>query len=163
MWKNIKKLYGNNRFKISGTKRVKEFKLPDGSYFISNIQCYFEYIIKKHEKFTDKSPVEIYVNKIQNRITFRIKAGYYLKILTPTTMKLLRSTEGRQIDIDKYSENVLQLEITEVGLKEDSRVIYRFIDSGVHLAFVPNKSFGQLLNISPKNYIYSETFHSESS
>ena len=55
----------------------------------------------------------IYINKIENRITFKIKAGYYLKLLTPETMKLLGSTKSK-INKDKNGENVPHLEITEV-------------------------------------------------
>ena len=50
------------------------------------------------------------MNKIENRITFKIKTGYYLELLTPETMKLLRSTKN--INKNKNGENVLHLEIT---------------------------------------------------
>ena len=49
-WKNIKKSYRNNKFKISVPTLNEEFELPDGSYSISDIQDYFEYILKKHGK-----------------------------------------------------------------------------------------------------------------
>ena len=52
-WKNLKRSYKNNKFKISETTWDEEFKLPDGSYSISDIQGYLEYIIKKHETLTD--------------------------------------------------------------------------------------------------------------
>ena len=55
----------------------------------------------------------IYVNKIENRITFKIKTGYYLELLLSETMKLLGSTKSN-INKDKYGENVSPLEITEV-------------------------------------------------
>ena len=61
----------------------------DGSYFISHIQDYFEYILKKHEEDIEKPLVQIYGNKIENRITFKIKNGYSLELLTPETTKLL--------------------------------------------------------------------------
>ena len=49
---------------------------------ISDIQVHFEYIMKKkHQTVTDNPPVRIYVNKIENRITFKIKTGYYLQFL----------------------------------------------------------------------------------
>ena len=44
---------------------------------------------------TDNPPIRIYANKTENSITFRIKTGYYLKILTPETMKLFESTFER--------------------------------------------------------------------
>ena len=53
----------------------------------------------------------IYVNKIENRITFKIKTGYYLELLTPETMKLLGSTKGK-INKDENGETVPHLEIT---------------------------------------------------
>ena len=72
-WKNGKRLYRNNEFKISGGTYNEECELPNGSYSISDIQDYFEYIIKKHETITDEPPVQVYVNKIQNWVTFKIK------------------------------------------------------------------------------------------
>ena len=56
---------------------LKNFELPDGSYPVSDIQDYFKYIIMKHEKMTYSSSINIYVNIRENRITFRIKIGYY--------------------------------------------------------------------------------------
>ena len=105
--------------------------------------------------------IKIYVNKTENRIPFEIKTGYYLKLLTPKTIKLLGSTEN-EITKDKNGENLPHLEITEVVLvhcnivnnhyQEDSRVLY---------TFVPNKPFGTLLETSPKNHIFLKTFNSE--
>ena len=62
--KNFKSEYNNNKFNISAPTWNDEFDLPDGSYYISDIQDYFEYIIKKHETIAENSPVQIYVNKI---------------------------------------------------------------------------------------------------
>ena len=81
-WKNIKKSYKNNKFKISTPTWKKKMKLPHGSYPASDIQDYFEYIIKKHDTVTDNPPTRIYVDKLENRIVFRIKTGYYLELLT---------------------------------------------------------------------------------
>ena len=72
-WKNIKGSYNNNKLKISAPTQNDKFELPDGSYCVSNIQDYFEYILKKHGENTDKPSVQVYVNKIENRITFKIK------------------------------------------------------------------------------------------
>ena len=72
-WKNITSAYNNNKFKISAPTWIDEFDLPDRSYSISDIQDYFEYIIKKHETIGDNPPVQIYVNKIKSRIVFKIK------------------------------------------------------------------------------------------
>ena len=82
--------------------------MPDGSYSVSNIQDYFEYIFKKHGENIDNPSVKIYVNKIENRITFRLKNGHSLELLTPETMKLLRRTDN-EITKDKKGENVPHL------------------------------------------------------
>ena len=98
-WKNIKSEYSNNKFKISAPTWNDTFDLPDGSYSISDIQDYFEFIIKKHETLTENPPIQIYPNKIKNRIVFKIKTGYKLELLTPETMKLLGSTKKKLIKI----------------------------------------------------------------
>ena len=66
-----------------------KFELPDGSYSVSNIQDYFEYILEKLRGNIDKPSVQIYVNKIENEVTFKIKNGYALELQTPEAMKLL--------------------------------------------------------------------------
>ena len=160
-WRNIKSSYNNNKFKISAPTWNDEFELPDGSYSVSDIQDYFKYILKKHGENTNKPSVQIYVNKIENRITFKIKHGYSLELLTPETMKLLGSSKNK-ITKNKNGENVPHLQITEVILvhcnmvnndyQQDSRVLY---------TFVPNKPFGSLLDISPTNDIFLKAFNSE--
>ena len=75
----------------------------------------FKIILKKHGKNIDKPSVKIFVNKTENRITFKIKNGYSIELLTPETMKLLRSTENK-ITKDKNGEDVRHLEITEKEL-----------------------------------------------
>ena len=102
-WKNIKSEYNNNKFKISAPTWNDTFDLPDGSYSISDIQDYFEFIIKKHETLTENPPVQIYPNKIKNRIVFKKKNGYKLELLTLETMKLLGSTK-KDVDSDKNSK-----------------------------------------------------------
>ena len=89
--------------------------LPDGSYSISDIQDYFEFIIKKHETLTENPPIQIYPNKIKNRIIFKVKTGYRLELLSPETMKLLGSTK-KDVDKDTNGEDVLKLESVEVVL-----------------------------------------------
>ena len=83
--------------------------MPDGSYSISEIQDYIEYIIKKHETIGENAPILIYANTINNRIVFKIKSGYKLELLSKETMKLLGSTSSI-IDADKNSENASKLE-----------------------------------------------------
>ena len=160
-WKNIKSSYNNNKFKISVPTWNEKFELPDGSYSVSDIQDYFEYILKKHSENVDSPPIRIYVNKIENRITFKIKSGYYLELLTTETMKLLGSTESK-IAKNKNRENVPHLEVAELVLvhcnlannnyQQDSRILY---------TFVANKTFGSLLKISPANHVFLKTFNYE--
>ena len=94
-WRNVKSSYNNNKFKMSAPTWSEEFDLPDGSYSISDIQDYFEYILKKHSESVDNPSIRMYINR---RILF---------------------------------------------------------------AFVPNKSFGSLLEISPTNHVFLKTFNSE--
>ena len=89
--------------------------MPNGSYSISDIQDYFEYIIKKHENIADNPPVQIYTNKIKNRIVFKIKTGYKLELSSPETMRLLGNTK-KDVDQDKDREDVSKLESVEVIL-----------------------------------------------
>ena len=119
-WKNIKESYKNNKFKISAQTWNEKFELFDWSCIlgldgssVSDIKDYLEYIIKKHEKVTDDPPIRIYINKIENTITFRIKKEYCIEFLTPETMKLLGSTKSKMAK-DVNGENVPHLEITEV-------------------------------------------------
>ena len=83
-WKNIKKSYKNNKFNISAPTWNDKFELPDGSYSVSDIPDYFEYILKE----TDNPSIRTYINIIENRIAFEIKTGYYLELVTPETIKV---------------------------------------------------------------------------
>ena len=78
--------------------------MPDGSYSISDIQDYDEFIIKKHETSTENPPIQIYPNKIENRVIFKVKTGFKLELLSPETMKLLRTTK-KDVDKDKNGED----------------------------------------------------------
>ena len=160
-WKNIKSEYNNNKFKISAPTWNDTFDLPDGSYSIAEIQDYFEFMIKKHKTLTENLPVQIYPNKIKNRIVFKIKTRYKLELLTPETMKLLGSTK-KDVDSDKNSENVPKLESVEVVLVHCNLVKNDYQHtSKVLFSFVPNKQFGQLINISPHSLTMMNTVNTE--
>ena len=103
--KNIKKSYKNNKLKISAPTYNDKYKLSDRSYSISDIQDYK----------TDNPWIRRYINKIENRITFKVKARYYLDFLTLETMKLLGSTKSK-ITKDENGETVPHLELTELVL-----------------------------------------------
>ena len=140
---------------------MKNLKLSDGSYSVSGIQNYFKYILQKTETVTDNASIMIYLNEIENKNTSKIKTEYYLELLLPETMKSLRSTKSN-ITKDENGENAPHSDITKVVLvhcnivntnyQHDSRVLY---------TFVLNKSFGQLLDVSLKNFIFLKTFNSE--
>ena len=109
---------------------------------------------KTHEKLGDNPPIKTCVNKIENTITFKTKEKNCLQILTPETMKILGSSK---IKIDKYKsgESVPHLEIAEVVLVHCNVVSNDYqTDSRFLYEFVTNKSFGQLLNVLPKNLIF---------
>ena len=92
-WKNVKSSYKNNKFKISAPTCIDKFELLVGSYSVLDIQEHFEYILKKHGENINNPSVRIYVNKTENRITFKTKNEYCLELLTTERMKLLGSTE----------------------------------------------------------------------
>ena len=147
--KKIKSKYNNNKFKISAPTWNNTFDLPDGFYSIADFQDYFKFIIEKHETLTENPPIQIYPNKIKNRIFFKIKTGYKLELLTHETMILLKSTK-KDFDADKNSENVPKEESVEVVLVHCNLVKNDYQHtSKVFFSFVPNKQFGQLLNIPP--------------
>ena len=110
-WKNIKTSYGNKKLKTWNDK----FELSDGWYSVSDIQDCFEHILKKHDEKANNPLIRIYVNKKENRIAFRIKTRYYLKLLTPETMKSLGSTKSK-VTKDKNGENLPRLETIELVL-----------------------------------------------
>ena len=135
--------------------------MPDGCYAIDDIQDCFEFIIKKHKTLTENPPVEIYPNKIKNRIVFKIKTGYKLEMLTPEAMILLGSTK-KDVDKHKNGEIVPKLESVEVVLvhynlvKNDCQHL-----SKVLFIFVPDKQFRQLINISPNTLTLMNTINTE--
>ena len=135
--------------------------MSDGSYSIADIQYYFEFIIKKHEALTENPPVQIYPNKIKNRIVFKIKTGYKLELLSPETMKLIGSIK-KDADQDKDGEDVPKLESVEVVLVHCNVVNNNYQQvSKVLFTFVPNKQFGQLINISTHSLTMLGTTNTE--
>ena len=160
-WKNIKTEYNNNKFKISAPTWNDSFDLPDGSYSIDDIPDYFEFIIKKHDTLSENPSIQIYPNKIKNRIIFKIKNGSKLELSTAETMKLLASAK-KVVDKDKNGENVPKLEISEVVLVHCNLVKSDYQHtSKVLFTFVLNKKFGQLINISPHAFTVMNTLNTE--
>ena len=158
--KNIKSEYNNNKFKISAPTWNDTFDLPNGSYSISDIQNYFKYIIKKHETILNTSPILVYINKIKNRIVFKIKSGYKLELLSKETMTLLGSSSNT-IDSDKDGELAPKLEVVEVVLVHCNLVNNNYQQaSKVLFTSVPNKQFGQI-TVEPHSLIMLKTTNAE--
>ena len=162
--KNIKSAYKNNKFKIFPPTWNDEVDLPDGSYFVSDIQDYFEYIIKKHETIADNSPMQIYINKIKNRVVFKIKTDYKVELLSKETIKLLGSTE-KVIAKDK-NENVRKyvpkVEVVEVILMHFNIINNNYQQASKALfTFVPYKRFGELITITPQSLTVLKTTNAE--
>ena len=156
-WQNLKSEYKNKKFKIIRPTWDSILDLPNGSYTIADIQDYFLYIIKEHESITSnaESPVLIYPNRIKNRIVFKIKTGYKLELLTNETMALLG--DGPIIDTNKNGDNVPELEQVHSVLIHCNAVHNDYLqDSKLLHFFVPDKSFGQLISIQPKELIQSK-------
>ena len=148
-WKNIKYAYNNNKFEIFAPTWNDELDLPDGSYSISDVQDFFEHIIKNHETIAKNPPVQIYDNKIKNRIVFKLKTGYKLELLSSETMKLLGNTK-KDVNQDKDGENMPKLESVEVVLVYCNLTKNKYRKaSKILFNFVPSKPFVQLINISP--------------
>ena len=113
----------------------EESELPHGSYSISNV---FEYIFKKHRAKTFNPSIRIHANKTENKIVFKMKAGYYLELLTPETMKLLRSNKSK-ITENENGENLPYLEIIEVVLVHGNTVNNNYEqiqESCIHLSLI---------------------------
>ena len=161
-WKNIKSAHNNNKLKISAPTWNDEFDLPHGSYSSSVIQDYFAFITKKkHEALTENPPVQIYTNKLKNRIVFKGKTGYKLELLSLEVMKLLGSTK-KDVDQDTDVEDVPKLESVKLVLVHCNLVNNNYQnESKVLLTFVPNKQFGQLINILPHSLPILNTANTE--
>ena len=89
-WKNVRKKYKNNKLKIIAPTWNDELEFPDGSYSVSDIEDWIKFIIKKHGTLTTIPPIHVYINRINNRLVFKIKDGYNLEL---QTLKLFGSTK----------------------------------------------------------------------
>ena len=157
--KNIRKQYKNNKLKIIAPTLDDEFKLPAGSYSVSDIQDYIEFIIKKHETLTTIPPIHVYINRINNRLVFKIKDGYKLELQTPETIKLFGSTQ-KLIGKTKNEQKVPSLEVVEVVLVQCNLLDKQYQQKSLY-TFTPNKSYAYLLNVEPSNSVFLKTYNTE--
>ena len=82
---------------------------------MSDIKDYFEYFIKKYKTLTTIPSIHVYINRINDRLMFKIKDEYKLELQMPETMKLFGSTK-KLINKTKNGENVPSFEVLEVVL-----------------------------------------------
>ena len=135
--------------------------LSDGSYSVLDIQDYINYIIRKHETLTTNPPIHIYINRINNRLVFKIKYRYSLGLQTPETMKLLGSTK-KLIDKTKNGKNALSLEVAEAVLVRCNLADNQYYQkSEVLFTFTSKKSYAYLLNTELNNLVFLKTYNTE--
>ena len=160
-WKNVKSYYNNNKFKISApTWAIRLMCLMVLSQLLL-FKIILNILLIKHETIANVSPVLIYVNKINNRIVFKIKSGYKLELLSKEAMRLLESSADT-IDSDKNSELVPKLESVDLFLVHCNLVNNSYQQaSKVLFTFVPNKKYGQLFTVSPNSLIMLKTIKSD--
>ena len=138
---NINNCKKNNKLKIIAPTWNDEFEFPDGSYSVSDIQDYIEFIIKKYETLITNSLIHIYINSIDNRLVFKIKDGDELELQTPETMKLFGSTK-KLTDKIYNGENVPSFVAVKVVLVQCNLVDNQYLQkSEVSYAFTPYKSY----------------------
>ena len=160
-WKNIRKQYKNNELEVIAPTWNDEFELLGGSCSVSDIQDFIEFIIKKHETLTTIPSIHVYIIRINNRLVFKVKDGYKLKLQTPETIKLFGSTK-KLIDKMKNGERVSSLEVVEVVLVQCNLLDNQYGQkSEVLYTFMPYKSFASLLNIEPTNLLFLKTCNTE--
>ena len=135
--------------------------MPNGSYSVSDIQDYTEYIIKKHKRWTTIHPIHVYINVINNTSVFKIKDGYKLELQTPETIKLFGST-NKLIDKTNIGEKAPSLGVVEVVCVQCNLVDKQYQQKSEFLfTFTPNKSYAYLLNVEPSNLVFLKTSNTE--
>ena len=81
--------------------------MPDGFCFVLYIQDYIEYIIKKHETLKTSPLIHVYINRINNRLVFKIKDEYELQLKFPDAMKLFCSTKKEVTEVVLVQSNLV--------------------------------------------------------
>ena len=157
-WENKRQQYKNNKLKRMAPTWNDEFDSPDGSYSVSDIQDYIDYIIKT---LPTNPFIHIYINTINNRLVFRIKDEYKLELQTPETMKLFGNTK-KLMDKTNNGKNVPSREVVEVVLVQFNLVDNQYqLKSEILHTFMPNKSYAYLLNVEPSNLVFLKTYKTE--
>ena len=132
--------------------------MPGGSYSVSDLEDNVEYIIEKHEALPTNPPIHIYINKINNRLVFKIKGRCKVELQTPETMKLFGCTK-HLIEKTKNGENLPSIEVVEGVLCQCNLMDNQYQQkSNVLHTFTPNKSYAYLLNREPSNLVFLKTY-----
>ena len=159
--KTVTKQYQNKKVEIIAPTWNGDFELLDSSYSVPDIQDYIEYIIKKHKTLTMVPPIHVPINRINNRLVFKIKDGYILEIQTAETMKLFASKRKLSNTI-KNEENVPNLEVVELVLVQCNLIDNQCKQKSELLqTFRPNKSYAYLLNVGPGNLVFLKSYSTE--
>ena len=154
-WKNIRQQYKNNKLKLIAQTWNDKFEFPDGFNSVPDIQDYIKYIISSTNRST-----HIYINRINNRLVFKIKDGW-IKYKPTETMKLFGSAK-KLIDKTKNGENVPILEVVEVVLVQCDLIDNQYKETPeVLYTFTPNKSYVSLLNVEPRHLVLLENCNTE--
>ena len=118
-------------------------------------------IHQKHETLTTKSLIQVYINRINNRLVFKIKDGYEIELQTPKKMKLFGSTKTL-IHKSKCWKKVLSLDEVEVVLVQCNLIDNQYQQKPeVLYTFTANSFYGYLLNVEPSNLVVLETYNTE--
>ena len=124
---------------------------------MSGNQNYIKYIIEKHETLTTILPINVYINRINDRLLFKIKDRFKLELQTPETVKLFRST--KKIDDKKDGENMPSLEVVEVVLVQCNLVDNQYEHKPeVLYTFTLNKFYAYLLSVEPSNLVFLKIY-----
>ena len=119
------------------------------------------YIIKKHKTLTKIPLIFVYINKIDNRLLFKIKHGYTLELQTPEKMKLFGNIK-QLINKAKTEEKVANLEVDDVVIVQCSLVNNQYQQKSELLyTFTPNRYYPYLLNVEPSNLVFLKTYNTE--
>ena len=112
-------------------------------------------------KHNNIPPIHVCINRVNNRLVFKIKDEYKLELQTPETMKLFSSTK-KLIDKTKNGENVPNLEVVDAVLVQCNLVGNQYQQiSEVLYTFAPNKSYVFLLNVKPSNLVFLKTYSTD--
>ena len=109
-----------------------EFESPDAFYSVSDIQCYIHRIIKTWNITTNFS-IHIYINRINNRLVFKIKDRDKQKLQMLETMELFHSTK-ELVDKTRKGENVSSLKVVEVVLVQYN-LVYLLVHDVINLLY----------------------------